>query len=114
MSTHPAPRPALQKAPDGSVHPASPRLSSLAVVVGEPGRLPGPRSGPPAADPKGKDRGKGGKKARRKAAPPVEETTELVVTLPKSVRKQLRRRAAEYGWTAEEAGAHVLRVWAEH
>jgi hypothetical protein len=95
----PAPRPALRKAPDGSVHPASAVLSSLAVTVPPGGTSASSRTG---------------KKPAKKAKPDGEETAELVVTLPKPVRKALRRRAAEYGWTAEEAAAQVLRVWADH
>jgi hypothetical protein len=99
MSHHPpAPRPALQKAADGSVHPASPVLSSLAVS------LPTDRRALRAATKVGKKSGK--------AAEP-DEDVELVVVLPKHVRKSLRRRATEYGWTAEEAAAQVLRVWAD-
>jgi hypothetical protein len=33
--------------------------------------------------------------------------------LSKRVRKQLRRKAERYGWTAEQAAAHVLRAWAD-
>jgi hypothetical protein len=92
----PPPRPALRKAPDGSVHPASAVLSSLAVTV--------PRAGASEKKP--------GKKGAKKAEP--DDTVDLVVTLPRSVRKALRRRAADYGWSAEEAAGHVLRVWADH
>ena len=38
---------------------------------------------------------------------------ELSVTLTKAERKRLRRKAEAYGWSAEEAAAHVLRVWAD-
>mgnify|MGYP001828176801 CR=1 FL=1 len=100
----PQPRPALRKAPDGSVHPASVLLSSLAVRVPTPG----------SPDSTGAKKGKKGKK---KSKPAPVETTEVValqVELDKPVRKALRKRAAEYGWSAEEAAAHVLRVWAEN
>jgi hypothetical protein len=89
----PPPRPALRKAPDGTVHPASAVLSSLAVAV--------PRGGVPER--------KSGKKKKAEA----DEVVELVVALPRGVRRSLRRRAAEYGWSAEEAAAQVLRVWAD-
>ena len=91
--TAPQPRPALQRADDGTVHPAAPHLSSLAVDVSA----------------MTKDRRKGKKKDKDKA----EETVVLTVTLPKRIRRQLRRKAETYGWTAEEAAAHVLRVWAD-
>jgi hypothetical protein len=89
----PPPRPALRKAPDGTVHPASAVLSSLAVAV--------PRGGVPER--------KSGKKKKAE----TDEVVELVVALPRGVRRSLRRRAAEYGWSAEEAAAQVLRVWAD-
>jgi hypothetical protein len=101
----PPPRPALRKAPDGSVHPASAVLSSLAVTL--------PAAGLAGVDGSDKPGKKGAKKGGKVKRDEAEETAELVVTLPKSVRKALRRRAAEYGWTAEEAAAHVIRVWAD-
>jgi hypothetical protein len=105
-SPPPAPRPALRKAADGSVHPASATLSSLAVTL------------PPGGDDPGRSGRNGRKSAKKsgkssKSAEP-DEVVELVVQLPRSVRKALRRRASDYGWTAEEAAAHVLRVWADH
>jgi hypothetical protein len=33
--------------------------------------------------------------------------------LPRRTRRLLRRKAEKYGWTAEEAAAQVLRVWAD-
>jgi hypothetical protein len=56
------------------------------------------------------ERRKPGKPSRKRDA---EEQVTLTVTLPRSTRKRLRRRAEEYGWSAEEAAAHVLRVWAD-
>jgi hypothetical protein len=91
--TVPQPRPALRRADDGTVHPAAPHLSSLAVDVSATA----------------KDQRKGKKKDKAKA----EEMVVLTVTLPKRIRRQLRRKAETYGWTAEEAAAHVLRVWAD-
>jgi hypothetical protein len=91
----PEPRPALRRADDGSVHPAAASQSSLAVdvtpVVHRERRKPGKAKGKRDAD----------------------EQVTLTVTLPRSARKRLRRRAEEYGWSAEEAAAHVLRVWAD-
>ena len=95
----PPPRPALSKAPDGTVHPASAVLSSLAVTV-EP-------------DATGKSGKKAGKKTGRAKKADSPEIVRLEVDLPKPVRKALRKRAAEYGWTAEEAASHVLTVWAD-
>lgn len=93
--TAPQPRPALRRADDGTVHPAAPHLSSLAVDVSATA----------------KDRRKGKKKDKDKDK--AEELVVLTVTLPKRIRRQLRRKAETYGWTAEEAAAHVLRVWAD-
>lgn len=100
MTTHPPPRPALRKAADGSVHPASPHLSSLAVTLPDPGT--------PASE-----GGKKGKKKNKKKGAKSDEVVEVVVRLPKPTRKALRKRAEAHGWTPEEAAAHVLRVWAE-
>lgn len=98
----PRPRPALRKAPDGSVHPASAILSSLAVSL--PDDLPGAGTG--------KKNGKAAKKSGKGKRQAEDDVVHIEVPLPKAVRKALRRRAAEHGWTAEEAAAHVLRVWA--
>lgn len=100
-SSTPPPRPALRKATDGTVHPASPVLSSLAVTV-VAGSEESTRPGKKAAK-------KGGKGKQTES----DEVVVLQVELTKPVRKALRKRAAEYGWTAEEAAAHVLRVWAD-
>jgi hypothetical protein len=93
--TVPQPRPALRRADDGTVHPAAPHLSSLAVDVSATA----------------KDQRKGKKKDKDKDK--ADEMVVLTVTLPKRIRRQLRRKAERYGWTAEEAAAHVLRVWAD-
>ncbi len=42
-----------------------------------------------------------------------DKTVEFVVQIPKSLRKRLRKRAEEYGWTTEEAVTHLLRAWAD-
>jgi hypothetical protein len=72
-----------------------------------------PSEGSPSDDAGGK---KGKKNKKKGKTPPVEpaEVVALQVELPKSVRKALRKRAADYGWSAEEAAAHVLRVWADN
>ena len=85
MNSVPQPRPALRRADDGTVQLVGRPASSLAV---------------------GSVTGKVKKKDK------VDEV-ELVVTLSKRVRKQLRRKAERYGWTPEEAAAHVLRAWAD-
>jgi hypothetical protein len=100
-SDRPAPRPALRRADDGSVHPASPRLSSLAVDAESL-----------AATVKRAGKGKGKTVSRGKGGKP-DERVELVVAVPRSIRKELRRKAEAHGWTAEEAAAHVLRAWVD-
>jgi hypothetical protein len=67
-----------------------------------------PRPSKGAAAKKGK-KGKGTKTAK----PEPVDVVALRVELPRPVRKALRKRASDYGWTAEEAAAHVLRVWAD-
>lgn len=125
----PEPRPALRKAPDGSVHPASAVLSSLAVQIPaasdadssatgaattsameKPARRGSPEDGPTRS--RTAKKGKKGK-AKKAAKPDPVELVALQVQLPKPVRKALRKRASEYGWTSEEAAAHVLRVRAD-
>jgi hypothetical protein len=98
--TAPQPRPALRRADDGTVHPAAPHLSSLAVDVSA------------TADDRRKGKKKAGKSKDGDKAK-AEDMVVLTVTLPKRIRRQLRRKAETYGWTAEEAAAHVLRVWAD-
>jgi len=61
---------------------------------------------------KGRKNGRGKKKPKA-AAVESADVVALQVELPKPVRKALRKRASDYGWTAEEAAAHVLRVWAD-
>jgi hypothetical protein len=93
--TPPAPRPALRKAEDGSVHPASPHRSSLAIETADVAAAPA-------------------RKAKKgKAAKGKDEPVQISVTLTRTERKRLRRKAEAYGWSAEEAAAHVLRVWAD-
>lgn len=85
MTPIPKPRPALRRSDDGTVHLVGLPASSLAVDAVT---------------------------SRVKKKDKVDEV-QLVVTLSKRVRKQLRRKAERYGWTAEEAAAHVLRAWAD-
>jgi hypothetical protein len=91
---NPSPRPALRKAPDGHVHPAAPRLGSL------PARLQAELERPARKGKNGWD-SEGGK----------DKPVDVIVPMPKSMRKRLKTRAAEQGMTAEDAAFHVLRVW---
>ncbi|RIQ32560.1 hypothetical protein [Jiangella rhizosphaerae] len=90
-SSLPAPRPALIRGRDGTVRPAAPHLSSMAVDETAVA--------------------KAAKKHKKKVH--ADDDAELLVTLSKRDRKRLRRKAESYGWTAEEAAAHVLRAWAD-
>lgn len=92
MSSKPAPRPALRKAADSDVHPAAPRL---VAVMSE---MPEVASAAMA-----------GKKKGAKDEPEAE----LVIKLPKALRKKLRAKAQEHGLTAEDATYELIRVWVD-
>ncbi|TDC51626.1 hypothetical protein E1212_11555 [Jiangella ureilytica] len=88
----PAPRPALVRQPDGTVRATATHLSSLAVDETAVAKAV---------------------KKHKKKAHAGDDGAELLVPLSKRDRKRLRRKADAYGWTAEEAAAHVLRAWAD-
>lgn len=89
--TVPQPRPALTRSDDGTVRPAASHASILVVDV---------------------NRDTANKKSKKKAKKD-DDTVELVVRLTRGDRRRLRRKAERYGWAADEAAAHVLRVWAD-
>lgn len=91
-SSMPAPRPALVRQSDGTVRATAPHLSSLAVDEDAVAKAV---------------------KKHKKKAHHADDDAELTVPLSKRDRKRLRRKADAYGWTAEEAAAHVLRAWAD-
>lgn len=92
--TNPPPRPALHKAPDAALHPASPQAGALAMDLA-----------PPAAEVPH------GRKARKEPDPgPM---VELTLRLPKALRKQLKVKAAEHGCSPEEAAVQLLRRWVD-
>jgi hypothetical protein len=106
MSTNPAPRPALRRSPDHVVHPAAPRLAQLDIVDIVDIALPDVLEQPIG--------GKSGKAKQPKAPKPGDDkTVQLVITLPKSLRKRLRAKADEHGFTPEEATYHLLRIWVD-
>ena len=92
---NPAPRRALTMSKAG-VRPAAARLSPLPA----PPRLPPAEAAAAAAKPAAKARP--GKDDR---------TVELVVPLPKSVRKAVRVKAEALGYTPEEVAYRLLRSW---
>jgi hypothetical protein len=112
MTVNPQPRPALRKAPDRSIHPAAPRLTP--IIASLPPQ-PDPVETAPRKNRKGKPSKGSGKSARSKSSAPGtvdEKTVELVVAIPKSLRKRVRAKAAEHGITAEQAAYQLLRSWA--
>lgn len=92
MKTPPPARPALVRAKDGSVRSASPVTAAFSVST--------------------EDVAAAAKKAKKKNKAKADDIVELTVQLPKRDRKRLRKRAAELGWTADEAATHILHVWA--
>lgn len=100
----PPPRPALIRDRDGTVRPAAPHLSSLTVDDAAVAKVVKKHK---KATTDRRSAAREGKKSHG------DDDVELVVTLSKRDRKRLRRRAESYGWTAEEAAAHVLRAWAD-
>ena len=97
MSQKPPPRPALRKAPDSQRHPAAPRLVVVRSDVSE------------AATARAAEGRKKGSSTRGKDEPDAE----LVVRLPKALRKRLRAKAEEHGLSAEEATYELIRVWVD-
>jgi hypothetical protein len=98
MSSEPAPRPALQR-PEGSdlPRPVPARLTDLAVELPPPGAHHATHhSGAHSTG-----GGRGGK----------DELVTLKVPLPKSVRKELRIRAEQAGYSPEELVYHLVRSW---
>ena len=113
MSRGPEPRPALQKAPDGSMHPAAPRAAATKHLHPAPHA---PATPPPVTDPS--EFRPGDLRARKvaKAAPDKVKKSELVtveVALPKKLRKAARKKAEAEGWTLDQAVTYVLRAWVD-
>ena len=101
MSPNPPPRPALTRAGDADVHPAAPGVPSLAT------RLPHL-----AAVKAGGSTGKG-RKGKKSVVLDEGKVVDLVVPLPKALRKRLKDKAADHGYSPEEAAYHLLRVWVD-
>lgn len=92
MKTPPPPRPALVRTKDGSVRPAAPITAVFSVDADAVAAA--------------------GKKSKKKNKAKAEDVVEFTVHLQKRDRKRLRKKATGLGWTADEAAAHVLQVWA--
>jgi hypothetical protein len=95
MSEAPAPRPALRSI-EGKEHarPAPARFTDLASEL------------PPAVGRKHR-----GEEAAAKRKGGKDELVTLKVELPKSVRKELRVRAEQAGYSPEELVYHLVRSW---
>ncbi|RZS87484.1 hypothetical protein EV189_2915 [Motilibacter rhizosphaerae] len=96
MSSSPdplAPRPALRPgARGGTARPAPVRLTSFHAQLQE--LRPGEQAG-----------------GARREARKKDEIVTVKVEMPKSMRKQLRMRAEEAGYSAEDAVYHLVRSW---
>ena len=118
MARTPEPRPALTKAPDGGLHPAAPKAVPAKHLHPAP---QAPAVPPAAADDASPPRFKPGDLRARKAAGNTkaakadkkDELVELGVTVPKKLRKAVRKKAAKEGWTPQEAVTFVLRAWTD-
>ncbi|MFM2437712.1 MAG: hypothetical protein RLZ55_523 [Actinomycetota bacterium] len=133
MATNPAPRPALRKAPDASVHPAAPVVgpdsppgivqpkpmpggkapTHLRPVVGIGGSTSDvlrrvPADPKDAAAKKAKKQSKKAAKAERKRR---QQRVELQVKVPKDVRNQLRKNAKARGTSVDDVVTSVLEGW---
>ena len=117
--SRPEPRPALQRSDDGAVHPAAPRVATEQHIH------PAPHA--PSAVPSSPKKSKGAKKIDRAAdsGPVLHEVSqadtvptytgkpvELTVTVPKDLRKKVRKLAEKEGASVDdvvvEALAHLL------
>lgn len=105
MSPHPPPRAALHKAADSDVHPAAPRPAATSVDLDGALDASLAAAGPEHA------RARKGKKGRSAENEPDGQAVDLVVPVPKAMRKRLKAKAAEHGYTPEEATLALLRIW---
>ncbi len=107
MSRTPEPRPALQKAPDGAVHPATaPRTSPPKHLHAAP-QAPTVVSAASTYKP-------GDLRARKaKSKTPSEPLVDLKVEVPKSVRKTARKKAERRGEDLNMVVTTLLRAWVD-
>ena len=115
MSRGPEPRPALQKAPDGGMHPAAPRAAATKHLHPAP-HAPATPAEPvdPATFKPGDLRArKVAKAAKPKDDPKKTEQVTFEVTVPKKLRKAARKKAEAEGWTLDQAVTYVLRAWVD-
>ena len=100
MSSNPPPRPALSRAGDADVHPAAPGVPSLTTSLPRPATA---KAG----------NGVGKTRKGKTAAKDEGKVVDLVVPLPKALRRRLKDKAADHGYSPEEAAYHLLRVWVD-
>jgi hypothetical protein len=96
-------------APGGKQQPTVPSLADLMPPEAPSGRRP--RSG--AASGAGGRSSRHGKDARDAKDAKDAKLVEVVVTLPKPLRKRLKERGAELGLTPEETIAQLVEVWVD-
>jgi hypothetical protein len=123
VSRTPEPRPALQKAPDGAVHPAAaPRTSAPKHLHAAP-QAPTVASSPTAQGSGGhgssrhgvgQDFKPGDLRARRaKGKASSEPLVALKVDVPKSLRKSARKKAERNGDDLGVVVTSLLRAWVD-
>jgi hypothetical protein len=117
VSRTPEPRPALQKAPDGAVHPATaPRTSApkhLHTAPAAPSAASGPKEGLTKSG-KRSDFKPGDLRARKaKANDDREPTVTVKIEVPKSLRKDARKKAERGGYELDGVIVSLLRAWVD-
>ena len=122
MASNPVPRAALSREGDTVVRPAlrrtpdetpSPPLAPVHPPAPSPTDALFGATPPAAADEQHKAKGKKHKGAHKAGKHETVETVELVVTLPKPVRRTLKTAAAERETTPEALASLVLTAWLE-
>ncbi|MGN6332730.1 MAG: hypothetical protein ACTHOD_13930 [Motilibacteraceae bacterium] len=88
--SNPRPRPALRKSDDASLHPAAPRLEDREPAL--------------AASDEPSEKAAKQEKAERK---------QLVLELPKPLRKRLKAEAVTLGTTPADLAVEILERWAD-
>jgi hypothetical protein len=117
VSRTPEPRPALKKAPDGAVHPAAaPRTSAPKHLHAAP-TAPSAASAPEDGLTKSSQRPDfkpGDLRARKaKAKGHSEPTVTLKIEVPKSVRKDAKKKAERGGYELDGVIVSLLRAWVD-
>lgn len=98
--TNPRPRPALRKSDDASVHPAAARLEDREVAD---------------SDSQSEQRRKKSDKSSERPSDKASDKSEkqLVLDLPKPLRKRLKAEAVTLGTTPAALAVEILQRWAD-